>query len=112
MGDLVAGHVQLHQLVHLADLLGQGDQPVVVGHQALQVLEKANGGGEVAQLVPADVQVDQRLEGRDVIRDALDDVVVEQQPLQAVVVGALGGHLDQLVPRQVCKKRQLRFIKL
>ena len=101
MGDLVAGHVQLHQLVHLADLLGQGDQPVVVGHQALQVLEKADGGGEVAQLVPADVQVDQRLEGGDVVGDALDDVVVEEEPLQAVVVGALRWNFHQLVPRQI-----------
>ena len=107
MGNLVAGHVQLHQLVHLADLLGQGDQPVVVGHQALQVLEKANGGGEVAQLVPADVQVDEGLEGGDVVRDALDDVVVEEEPLEAVVVGALIGNFHKLVPRQIWGGRNI-----
>lgn len=53
MSDLVAGHVQLHEVVHLADLLGQGDQLVVVGHQTLQVGQAADGGGEVRQLVTA-----------------------------------------------------------
>ena len=42
VGDLVARHVKLHQLVHLPDLLRQGDEAVVVGDQALQVLEQAD----------------------------------------------------------------------
>ena len=42
MGDLVAGDVELHQLVHLPDLLRQGDEAVVVGDQALQVLQEAD----------------------------------------------------------------------
>ena len=42
VGDLVAGHVELHQLVHLPDLLRQGDEAIVVGDQALQMLEEAD----------------------------------------------------------------------
>ena len=40
--DLVAAHVELHEAGHLADLLGQADQPVVVGHEALEVDEAAH----------------------------------------------------------------------
>ena len=54
MGDLVAGHVQLHQLVHLPDLLGQGDELVVVGHEALQIDEAAHGSRKVGQLIPTE----------------------------------------------------------
>ena len=42
VGDLVAADVQLHQAGHLPDLLGQADQPIVVGHQALEVDEAAH----------------------------------------------------------------------
>ena len=57
MSDLVARHVQLHQVVHLPDLLGQGDELVVVGHQTLQVGQAADGGGKVRQLVTAATQL-------------------------------------------------------
>ena len=51
VGDLVARDVQLHQLVHLADLLGKGDKAVVVGNEALQLLQQTHRGGKVGQLV-------------------------------------------------------------
>ena len=54
VGDLVAADVELHQAGHLADLLGQADQPVVVGHQALQVDQAAHRGWQIGQLVPAE----------------------------------------------------------
>ena len=57
MSYLVARHVQLHQVVHLPDLLGQGDELVVVGHQTLQVGQAADGGGEVRQLATAATQL-------------------------------------------------------
>ena len=53
MGDLIAGHVQLHQVGHLPDLLRQGDQLVVVGHQALQIDEAADGSRKIGELVTA-----------------------------------------------------------
>ena len=54
VGNLVAGDVQLHQLVHLADLLGKGDKAVVVGNEALQLLQQTHRGGKVGQLVSAE----------------------------------------------------------
>ena len=36
MRDLVAAGVQLHEVLHLADLLRETDQPVVVHDQALE----------------------------------------------------------------------------
>ena len=54
VGDLVARDVQLHQLVHLANLLGKGDKAVVVGNEALQLLQQTHRGGKVGQLVSAE----------------------------------------------------------
>ena len=56
MGDLIAGHVQLHQVGHLPDLLRQGDELVVVGHEALQIDEAAHGSRKVGQLVPTEIE--------------------------------------------------------
>lgn len=53
VGDLVAGGVELHQRLHAADLLGEGDEPVVVHNEALEAGQLTDGGRQVAQLVPA-----------------------------------------------------------
>ena len=56
VGDLVAAHVELHQLRHQPDLLRQADQLVVVRHQALQLAQRADGGGKVGQCIPTRIQ--------------------------------------------------------
>ena len=56
VGDLVTAHVELHEAGHLANLLWQADQPVVVGHEALEVDKAADGGRQVGQLVPAEIR--------------------------------------------------------
>ena len=56
MGNFIAGDVQLHQVGHLSDLLRQGDELVVVGHEALQIDEAAHGSGKVGQLVPTEIE--------------------------------------------------------
>ena len=53
VGDLVAGGVQLHEGLHPPDLLGQGDEPVVVHDEALEAGQLTNRGGQVAQLISA-----------------------------------------------------------
>ena len=55
MGDLIAGHVQLHQVGHLPDLLRQGDQLVVVCHQTLQIDQAAHGSRKIGELVTAEI---------------------------------------------------------
>ena len=55
MGDLIAGHVQLHQVGHLPDLLRQGDQLVVVGHQTLEIDQAAHGSRKIGELVTAEI---------------------------------------------------------
>ena len=47
VGDLVTAHVELHQVRHQPDLLRQADQLVVVCHEALQLAQRADGGGKV-----------------------------------------------------------------
>ena len=122
MGDLVAGDIELHEARHGPDLLGQGDQPVVVDHEALQLGKLAHRGRQVRQLVPAEnisffkiifknlkleesalpnVEVLEGLEVRESVWNGFDGVVVENKLLQARVVRALVRHLHQLVPRQV-----------
>ena len=66
MGDLVAGCVQLHQVLHLANLLGQRDQAVVVQDQPLQARQLTNRGRQVAQLISAEIQ-----DERDLIKSYL-----------------------------------------
>ena len=56
MGNLIAWDVQLHQVGHLSDLLRQGDELVVVGHETLQVDEAAHGSRKVGQLVPTEIE--------------------------------------------------------
>ena len=56
VGNLIAADVKLHQTGHLADLLRQADQLVVVGHQALEVDEAAHRGRQIGQLVPAETK--------------------------------------------------------
>ena len=56
MGDLIAGHVQLHQVGHLPDLLRQGDELVVVSHEALQIDEAADGSRKIGQLITAEIE--------------------------------------------------------
>lgn len=101
--DLVAGDIELHEARHGPDLLGQGDQPVVVDHEALQLGKLAHRGRQVRQLVPANVEVLEGLEVRESVWNGFDGVVVENKLLQARVVRALVRHLHQLVPRQVCQ---------
>ena len=45
VGDLVAGGVQLHEGLHPADLLGEGDEPVIVHDEALEAGELTNRRG-------------------------------------------------------------------
>ena len=56
MGNFIARDVQLHQVGHLPDLLGQGDELVVVGHQTLQIDEAAYGSRKVGQLIPTEIE--------------------------------------------------------
>ena len=56
VGDLVAADIELHQAGHLANLLGQADQLVVVGHQALEVDEAAYRGRQIGQLISAETK--------------------------------------------------------
>ena len=56
MGNFIARDVQLHEVGHLPNLLRQGDELVVVGHEALQIDEAAHGSGKVGQLVPTEIE--------------------------------------------------------
>ena len=56
MGNFIARDVQLHEVGHLPDLLRQGDELVVVGHETLQVDEAAHGSRKVGQLVPTEIE--------------------------------------------------------
>ena len=56
VGDLVAADVELHEAGHLPNLLGQADQLVVVGHEALEVHEATHRGWQIGQLVPTETK--------------------------------------------------------
>ena len=49
--DFVARDIKLHELVHLSNFFWERDKTVVVGHEALELLEQAHRGREVGQLV-------------------------------------------------------------
>ena len=54
VGDLVAAGVQLHEVLHLANLLRKANQAVVVHDEALEGGQLTDWRGKVAQLVPAE----------------------------------------------------------
>lgn len=97
MGNFIARDVQLHQIGHFPDLLRQGDELVVVGHEALQIDETADGSRKIGQLITAYVEVHEGVEADDVVRNALDGVVIEEESLQTMIESALGRNLDQSV---------------
>ena len=56
MGNFIAWNVQLHQVGHLSDLLRQGDELVVVGYEALEIDEAADGSRKIGQLITAEIE--------------------------------------------------------
>ena len=56
MGNFIARDVQLHEVGHLPDLLRQGDELVVVSHEALQIDEAADGSRKIGQLITAEME--------------------------------------------------------
>ena len=56
MGNFIARDVQLHEVGHLPDLLRQGDELVVVSHEALQIDEAADGSRKIGQLITAEIE--------------------------------------------------------
>lgn len=59
--DLVAGSIQVHEVLHFANLFWQTDQTIVVQNQTLEARQLTNGGWKVAQLVAAGKKMSKKM---------------------------------------------------